>query len=252
VARTLPASSRQRAEFPHQDDPEWVELTQEQIVAAESAARAGFSAFGPGQAAQDFARDFPQFAGFVGQQPAGFPSPAAWAGMSPHLQEALFANLNQGPRPRTRGVNESPQDFGGGFYTEVPTRQFPPFAPGPDETFTLGGEESHSRKLEAANGYADTLAARLHADANERKRKLGLFRDVVAGGLHWALEKIEGKPEALPSEPMGPIEQSWGRGAVNGKRAGVMKDLREHLGSFVRQSTGAVGELLVGVPGEEF
>jgi hypothetical protein len=113
------------------------------------------------------------------------------------------------------------QDFGSlaagvegmfGFPELDPGAAFPrmPFAPaGGEEAFTLDGERD-TRAVEAANGYADTLEARLHADANERERKLGLFKAVAAGGLYWLLEKIEGVPTPLPREPIGP--------AVNGSR----------------------------------
>lgn len=127
------------------------------------------------------------------------------------------------------------------------------FAPGPGESFTLGdGQERDQRQLEAAIGESDTLRARLHADANERERKLGLFKDVVAGGLAWLLEKVEGAPEPVPAEPVGPVEQIMGRTGVNGGRASVMNALREQHRAFTPSVPSFPGVPEVGAPGEEF
>jgi hypothetical protein len=187
-------------------------------------------------AAHDFAKDFPDaFPGMAGPQfDPRMAYPAGVEGLGGLFTKQGFAQVPIGV------PFVSPPAYGPGL----------PFAPGAGESFTLGdGQERDQRQIEALAGEADTLRARLHADANERKRKLGLAKDVAAGALHWLLEKLEGAPAPVPEEPVGPVEQIMGRTAVNGGRASVMHALQEQLFKTGREAT-AVPQ--VGAPGEEF
>jgi hypothetical protein len=108
-----------------------------------------------------------------------------------------------------------------------------PQIPSPYETFDLGGGVGSAAQyqVEAAQGETDTLRARVHADENERGRKLTLFRDVVSGGLHWLLEKVEGPRAPLPDTPRGPLEALMAKAGVNGGRQQVMDALNASLGT---------------------
>jgi hypothetical protein len=223
---------------------EWVEL------------QPGFPGGQMSQQLAEFAKDFPQvalppgaFSMPLGGMPGSFgvPFQAFGPGLGAVPGEPFPAKPFPSPaKPLLGGFIPGPEQFGG------------PFAPGAEESFTLDDAASHQRKLEAANAYADTLGARLHADANERSRKLKLFKDMVAGGLHWVLEKVEGAPPPLPPEPVGPIEQGWARTAVNGGRPAVMQAIQEQLvgrtPNVVSPADLVAGEsaFRVGAPGEEF
>ena len=77
------------------------------------------------------------------------------------------------------------------------------FNPGPEEAFTMGdSEERDQRQLEAVTSEADELRERINGDAQLRQAKIGAFKNVVAGGLHWLLEKLEGTPKPAPQPPL--------------------------------------------------
>jgi hypothetical protein len=201
-----------------------------------------------------------------------FPELGDWIELKPGQAPPAFPASFSKPFDAPRALEEMAKAFPGAFpnplhgfdFGQFAHPGFSGFAPGvtprefrpdPRESFTMGdGVETDQRMLEAATGEADALRARLHADANENKRKVGLFKDVVAGGLRFLLEKIEGPAAPVPSEPVGPVEQLLAKTGVNGGRQSVMKALDE-LTAPVRPpvSTGAVGvPPEVGAPGEQF
>jgi hypothetical protein len=206
----------------------------------------GFPVPGQGmtQELADFAKAFPQ----IELPPGAFSMPPG-PGMGMPGLGVPFAPMGGMPQPKPSvlgGFIPGPEAFGGSS-----------FAPGADESFTLDDAASHQRKLEEANGYADALGAHLRAGANERSRKLKAFKDVVAGGLHWLLEKVEGAPAPIPPEPVVP---SPARTHVNGGRPAVIQAF-EQLGAFRDRPPNVVtpadlvaGEsaFRVGAPGEEF
>jgi hypothetical protein len=249
--------------FPFQGE-EWIELSPSQVAALGVTPE---QAFGPGVPAGAFGPGGPG----LSEQLSGFAQDFAGPGVEgPVTMQDLLQGESQ-----ARGYGPPPL----WAYPGLPPGHAPPpgpfsgpypgypgaFAPGANESFTMGDgvEGQGQRQLEAATAEADALRARLHADANENKRKVGLFKDVVAGGLRFLLEKLEGPAAPVGAEPVGPIEQAWGRAGVNGGRAGVMAALQEQLGAFGARPqaqamtppvapVGPYGLGGVGAPGEEF
>jgi hypothetical protein len=210
---------------------------------------------GPGMSQQlaDFAKGFPGMAGAPLSVKDLIEAESASRGYAPgaFAQQAFpgMGGFGTFPPPIPPPFPGMPSDW---VEAAPPQGLFgmPPFAPGPGESFTLEGQERDQRQLEASTAEADALRARLHSDNRENRRKIGMFKDVVVGGLRFLLEKIEGPAAPVPPEPMGPVEQGWASSGVNGGRDQVMSAIREQLGAVRPQLSPQAPE--VGAPGETF
>lgn len=105
-----------------------------------------------------------------------------------------------------------------------------PEIPSPHESFSLGDGQASRRQTEAAQGEVDELRSRIRAEGESRQGKVGLFRDVVAGGLHWLLEKVEGPRAPAPDAPRGPVVAK-----PNG--SGARQEVRAALQQLVNPAT---------------